>query len=312
MSSLAAKAVKFFLRICTYPCRKKHKSLSRSVTFRQKPYTPPKQYLYEKRRVGGTLTEILSPANGGEGCAVIQFHGGGHTQPMNGMYRKAAERLCRLCGCAVYSVDYQTGKDLAYPSVHDECYAAYIALTDGPLRGKRVAAIGDSFGANLLLSACLRARAEGRALPCALVLPSCYIDMAASGSSYEKNCYADPLYSLPKRQKFEENEKFIRRISPYCKGADLFDPFLSPAYADYGGFPAMLIQCGDAETSESDSDMLYEAAKKAGVRAKLTKYKGMWHDFQYLFPFLKESRCAWQEIADFLTDALRRTPARRA
>ena len=62
----------------------------------------------------------------------------------------------------------------------------------------------------------------------------------------------------------------------------------------------MPIQCGEAETSESDNDMLYEKALKCGVKAKLTKYYGMWHDFQYLTPFLKESKKAWQEIGEFI------------
>ncbi len=57
---------------------------------------------------------------------------------------------------------------------------------------------------------------------------------------------------------------------------------------------------GEAETSESDNDILYEKALKSGVKVKMTKYYGMWHDFQYLTPFLKESKQAWYEIGEFL------------
>ena len=62
----------------------------------------------------------------------------------------------------------------------------------------------------------------------------------------------------------------------------------------------MLVQCGDCETSESDSDMLAYAARAANVNVTLTKYKGMFHDFQLLFPSLKESRKAWREIYEFI------------
>lgn len=62
----------------------------------------------------------------------------------------------------------------------------------------------------------------------------------------------------------------------------------------------MLIQCGEAETSESDNDILYEKALKSGVNVKITKYYGMRHDFRYLAPFLKERKQAWREIGDFI------------
>src|SRR5699024_12592700 len=114
------------------------------------------------------------------------------------------------------------------------------------------------------------------------------IDMAASGSSDKENCYRDPLYAMPKRYSFEKYEKNIRRISPYCASTPLTDPYLSPAYADFEGFPKTLIQCGGLETSLSDSQMLYAGLLQKGCSAKLHIFNGMWHDFMYMFPWLKE------------------------
>lgn len=307
--SFGAKLTGALLRLYTYPYRKRHQSLSRSVTLRQKKYVPPKNFRYEITSVCGTKIEVLSPSQPDSRFAIVQFHGGGHTQAMNGIYRKAAERLCKLSACSVYSIDYKTGAALVYPSVHDEFFSAFVGLINGRLRNRRIIAVGDSFGANLMLSACLRLRDLRMLLPCALISVSCYIDLAASGDSYKKNCYRDPLYALPKRQKFEENEKDIRRITPYCGGTSYYDALLSPAYAEYRGFPEMLVQCGECETSESDSDMLYEKAVAEGVKVKLTKYRGMWHDFQYLTPFLKESKTAWKEIGEFISRIVREAPA---
>ncbi|MDE6362444.1 MAG: alpha/beta hydrolase, partial [Clostridia bacterium] len=143
-------------------------------------------------------------------------------------------------------------------------------------------------------------------MPDAIISVSCCIDLAATGSSYEKNCYRDPLYSLPKNQSFEEHEKDVRRIIKYIGDTSPYDMYLSPAYAEYNGFPPMLIQCGEAETSESDNDILYEKASKSGVKVKMTKYYGMWHDFQYLTPFLKESKRAWREIGEFLDSIIKK------
>lgn len=299
MTSLGARIVRALLRLYTYPYRKNHKSLSRSIKLKTKPYKPSANFEHSVLNVCGTNVEKLCLKKScNPSYAIVQFHGGGHTQSMNKMYRKAAERLCKSLKCSVYSIDYKTGESLEYPSVHDECYFAYVGLLD-LLKDKSIIAIGDSFGANLMLSTLLRLRDAVLPLPCASIAVSSFIDLAASGDSYRKNCHTDPLYALPKSQKFEDNERHIRRITPYCGTTSPQHELLSPAYANYDGFPPMLIQCGELETSESDSDTLFEKATSAGVKATLTKYEGMWHDFQYITPFLKESKEAWNEIIDF-------------
>ncbi|MDE6967423.1 MAG: alpha/beta hydrolase [Clostridia bacterium] len=300
MMSIGAKITSSIIRLYTYKYRKNHLSLSRSVKFKNKKYNPPKGFSFEIKEICGSKFEILSPNNPNETFSIVHFHGGGSTQKMNSMYRKVAERLSKLSNADVYSIDYKTGENLVYPSLHDECYTAYGGLISTILKGKKIIAVGDSFGANIILSTCLKLRDKNLPLPEAIVSISCCIDLAATGSSYEKNCYRDPLYSLPKNQSFKEHEKDIRRIIKYVGNTSPYDKFLSPAYAEFDGFPQVLIQCGEAETSESDNDILYEKLLKCGIKAKMTKYYGMWHDFQYITPFLKESKQAWHEISEFI------------
>ncbi len=300
MMSLGAKITGALIRIYTYKYRKNHLSLSCSVKFKNKKYTPPKGFDFEVKEFCGTKAEVLSPKMPNGRYAVVHFHGGGSTQRMNSMYRRVAEKLSKYSNACVYSIDYKTGEDLVYPSVHDECYFAYVNLIATVLKDKKIIAIGDSFGANVLLSICLRLQEKYMPLPDAIISVSCCIDLAATGSSYEKNCYRDPLYSLPKNQSFMEHEKDVRRKIKYIGDTSPYDKYLSPAYAEFYSLPTMLIQCGEAETSESDNDILYEKALKSGANVKMTKYYGMWHDFQYLTPFLKESKRAWREIGEFL------------
>ena len=303
MISLGAAIVRAVIRAYTYPYRKRFASLSRSVALKNRPYEPPKEFIFAEERHNGVRVEKLVPPETDNGI-ILQFHGGGHTVPMNDMYRKAAERLAANCGCVVYSIDYGTGAELTYPAVHDECYLAYTELCKTALSDGKFVAIGDSFGANLLLSACLRARDERFPLPSAIVCICPFIDMTASGSSYRENCYRDPLYAMPKRYSFEKYEKNIRRISPYCGNTPLNLPYLSPAYADFHGFPQTLIQCGGLETSLSDSRMLYDGLLKSSCFAKLHIFHGMWHDFMYMFPWLKESKLAWRKIFKFIAACL--------
>lgn len=299
MISLGARAVKTVLRIATYRYRKNHMSLSRNVKLSSKPYTPPKDFDYKTKIYGGIRTEILSHKNCREERIILHIHGGGAAMGMNTMYRKVAQRYAGT-GYPVYSIDYNAGKEKVHPSLLHECISAYEGMIKSGIEPQRIIIVGDSMGANLALALCLKLRERGEELPAAIAAVSPFIDLTASGESYRKNCYTDPLYSLPKNQSFEENEKYIRRKTPYCGTSDPKDPYLSPAFGDYTGFPPMLIQCGDCETSESDSDMLYERARRAGVKVILTKYEGMFHDFQYFAPFLKESKEAWNEIYSFI------------
>ncbi len=303
MISLGALLVRAALRAYTYPYRKNFASLSRSVSLPNAPYSPPKGYIFRAEQFCGVRVEILTPPREERG-AIVHFHGGGHTVGMNDLYHKVAERLASLTRCTVFSIDYRTGKELVYPALHDACFHAYRALAETALSGCTFAAVGDSFGANLLLSACLRAREQGLPLPAAAVCVSPFLDMAASGSSYETNCRRDPLYGLPKGYSFRDFESRIRRISPYCGETPTDDPDLSPAYASFDGFPPALILCGGYETSLSDGEMLLHGMQRAGSPAKLHVFEGMWHDFMYLFPHLKESKRAWREAGDFLIAAL--------
>lgn len=298
MISLRARLVKSLLRLYTFPVRLRHGSLSRSVKFSDAGYEPEGMDT-QARICGGVRIETLVPP-GADGL-LIHFHGGGHTTRMNDFYRRIAGRYA-LAGFVVHSIDYEAGADKRHPALLNDCLAAVRALAAESDISSAVFA-GDSMGANLMLSSCLRLRDEGMPMPAALVAVSPFADLTASGDSYRVNCHRDPMYALPFWQSFARHEKAIRRTSPYAEGRDPRDPYLSPAFADFSGFPPLLVQCGGCETSASDALMLAGRFREAGAPVKLTVYKGMFHDFQYLFPRLPESRRAWDEIYSFLRGA---------
>ena len=163
--------------------------------------------------------------------------------------------------------------------------------------------LGDSYGANLALSCMLRARDNALPLPAACVCISPFADMSASGDSYLENCRRDPVYGLTVFQSKKHADK-LRRISAYCGDTPLKTPYLSPCFGDYTDFPPLLIQTGGAETSASDAYFIASAAEKTNVPCRLHVFQGMWHDFQYITPFLKESKAAWAEIAAFCREIL--------
>ena len=81
---------------------------------------------------------------------------------------------------------------------------------------------------------------------------------------------------------------------------DRTDPYISPLFGSFEGFPPVTLVCGTAELDESDSDRVYEKMKSAGVDVKLYKFKGMCHCFQ-LFSFLPESKRAYSIVKQRIT-----------
>ena len=284
------------IRLITFPTRLTCASLSAKITAKPQKYSPPKDMRFKRFTLSepSVFAEALRPEifHG----YILHFHGGGRTAPLNNFYRKTAARLVRLTGAAVISVDYPTG-DYFYPVMHDYCFSAYRAFTDlFPIA--QTILVGDSYGANLALSCMLRARDASLPLPAACVLISPFADMSASGDSYFENCRRDPVYGLTIFQSAKQAEK-LRRIPAYCGNTPLKTPYLSPCFGDFTAFPPLLIQTGGAETSASDALAVASAAQTANIPCRLHIFKDMWHDFQYVAPFLKESKQAWAEIADF-------------
>ena len=153
---------------------------------------------------------------------------------------------------------------------------------------------GDSAGGGLALALCMYLKDEGRPLPAGIVAMSPWTDLTASGASYVDNFELDPLFG-------NTSDSLIYNRD-YLGDNDPTNPYISPMFGDYTGFPPMLLQVGSIEMLLSDSISVAEKAKEAGVSVKLTVYEGMFHIFQMAMKLLPESRDAWVEIGKFLSE----------
>lgn len=139
---------------------------------------------------------------------------------------------------------------------------------------------------------CHYLKRQNRKLPGGLIAMSPWTDMTASGESYVLNYHNDPLFGNTQDSMLYNRE--------YSQANDLTNPFLSPLYGDFHGFPPMLIQVGSYEMLLSDSELVAEKAKKSGVKVRLSIYDGMFHVFQMAMRMMPESRRAWAEIGRYL------------
>ena len=117
MISLRAAILRELIRLYTYPYRKRHMSMSRSVKLKSGNFTTPRGLAVRTEVFGGVRTEVTyDPSAENAGGNIIHFHGGGHTAAMNNMYRKVACIYAKMCNCTVYSIDYTAGGGTCIPS----------------------------------------------------------------------------------------------------------------------------------------------------------------------------------------------------
>jgi hypothetical protein len=85
------------------------------------------------------------------------------------------------------------------------------------------------------------------------------------------------------------------------------NPYVSPLFGDFTGFPPLLIQCGDAECLRDEGTLLAHKASLAGVQVYHEVYEDCPHVFQALF-FLEASKKAFRSHRHFVKKVVAANP----
>lgn len=261
-------------------------------------YKPPKGFAYVRYNCGNARCEVLTPTENCGDKIILHLHGGSYKVKLIDTYRRLAEHYSKCFdNAAVVSVDYRTFPAYPYPAQQEDVLAVWETLLAEGADPHKVIFLGDSAGANLALSVALRLRDNGAPLPGGIVCFSLWGDATAQGESYERNAYLDPFCGIARRKKIEDNLEYLHRVSAYAQKLNRNDPYVSPSFADFHGFPPVTLVCGGGEVGESDSDTAYKNLLAAGADAVLYKYENLFHDFQ-LFRFFPESRDAYRKVRE--------------
>ena len=244
----------------------------------------------------GVSAEWITAPGAGAGKAVLYFHGGGFQIGSTRSHRELMARISEAAACRVLGIDYRLAPEHRFPAALHDALTAHDWLLAQGFHGADIALAGDSAGAGLALSVLLSLRDAGRALPAAALLMSAWTDLTASGPSYEGRADADPIH---------QRSMILALARSYLGAAgDARNPLASPLFAGLHGLPPLLIQVGDRETLLSDSTLLAEKARAAGVSVELEVWPGMIHVFQQFPAELAEARQAITSCGAFLKNAL--------
>jgi len=266
---------------------------------RKKPLEPrwkcPAFLEWEEISMENFKMEYLSHKKGRRtDYVILQLHGGGYVGTLDNSYRIFAGLYNELSdGMDVLTLDYRVAPEDPFPAALEDALAAFDWLLKRGFLPHQIILAGDSAGGGLALGLCMYLKDDKRDLPGGLVLMSPWTDLTASGPSYDDNFVHDPLFGNTKDSLLYDSD--------YIGENDPKNPYISPMFGDYAGFPPMLIQVGSIEMLLSDSLTVAEKAKEAGAEVHLSIFEGMFHLFQKALKMLPESREAWGEIKHFLS-----------
>lgn len=257
------------------------------------PWHCPEGYYRMPIRMQHFDMELLTPPEMESKEVILQLHGGGYIGKIRNVYRDFARLYSDIPGKRrVLSLDYRVAPENPYPAALLDSLSAYNWLMDEGYRGEEIIIAGDSAGGGLALALCAYLSDNKLEMPKGLVLMSPWTDLTTSGASYEENYEKDPLFGNTRESMIYNGE--------YVGNHDPSDPYVSPLFADYTGFPPMLFQVGSIEMLLSDSLSAEEKARQAGCKTQITVYEGMFHVFQMGLKMMQESEEAWKEVEEFI------------
>lgn len=253
----------------------------------------------------GYLMEIVSMANFNmevttnckkpeNGRVILQLHGGGYVGAMKNVYRSFSVLYTQAGrGSKVVTPDYRVAPEDPYPAPLEDALEAYHWILAQGYRAEDIVVTGDSAGGGLALALCLYLKDHGEKLPAGIIAMSPWTDLTASGASYADNYEIDPLFG-------KSHDTLIYNSEYVPENESMTNPYISPLFGDFTGFPPILMQVGSYEMLLSDTLSVAEKAREQGVLVRKTVYPGMFHVFQEALLMMPESRAAWTEVGQFL------------
>lgn len=225
---------------------------------------------------------------------ILYCHGGGYSTGSSVYARTLTTKLAASTSMDVLCFDYRLAPEFPYPAATRDAMKIWDYLMLLGYGARDIIIAGDSAGGNLALSLVLHLKEEKRLLPRGIVLLSPWTDLTSSGKSHVSRKERDPVL----------DEAYLNQmIKNYVSGEELKNPYISPLYGDFSGFPPTYIQVGDNEILLSDALELHKKMIKENVSAKIDVYQKMWHVFQ-MSP-LKTSYEAMEKCAEFIYDICR-------
>jgi acetyl esterase len=235
---------------------------------------------------------------------LIYFHGGGFAYGSARGWDGLMRELVHQSGIAILNVDYSLAPDFPFPAGLEDAGAAIRhSIAHGREWGidpTRLALGGDSAGANLALSAAIGLNADQRRALRFLLL--FYGVFSGNSDSASWRRLGTGSYGLS-----QANIEWV--WSKYLANpAQRNDARATPLSGDLTDLPMVLQIIGTLDPLMDDAEALKQRLDEAGVRNRLSPYRGVNHGFIRFGSLLSKARAAVAEAAVALRAELGHAP----
>lgn len=253
---------------------------------------PQKGVSFEAAEVCGVPVEISRPKIRRNDNIILYIHGGGFAFGDEVSSRAYASVLAGNCEMMVYSVGYRLAPEHRFPAGAEDCYAVYQELTQ-KYPNSKIALVGESAGGNLALTTALMAKDKGTKMPCCIYAISPCCTLAEELPSRKENRSVDLV--LP-------HENLGRSLVELYLTEDMdpYNPYVSPMYGDYEGFPPVMLSVDNSEVLRDEVKRTKENMEKAGVSVEYHELMDTFHSFPTLGGICPEGKKILTDTVLFL------------
>ena len=251
----------------------------------------PKTMLAEKINIDEIHSEWLVPAGASHEKVILYLHGGGYVTGCIEDHRMLCGLLATATGVKVLIPEYRLAPENPFPAALDDALKIYHWLLAQGTSSANIIIAGDSAGGGLSVATVLALKDKNVSLPAAVLCLSPWVDLTLKNQSHITKVKAEALLRTDVLREW---------ALCYTDESNLTNPLVSPIFADFHGFPPLLIQVGSEEILFGDSVLLAEKAKADGADVTLKIWDGMWHVWQALGGLLPENKKTFEEIGQFV------------
>ncbi|MEU8543837.1 alpha/beta hydrolase [Streptomyces sp. NPDC048717] len=258
---------------------------------------------------GQARVRVTRPAGSVEPSPVVLLLPGlGWSLGDAGTYSRLTRELTLGTDAAVVYVEYARAPEARYPVAVEQCYAVAQWITaHGPeigLDGRRMAAIGDSAGANLVAALTILARQRGDVGFVQQVLLCPVTDADFDTPSYRRFATGYFLHREHMRRFWDDYLPERRRRREATAAP------LRASLEQLGGLPPALVITAEADVLRHEGEAYAARLREAGVPVVAMRYQGTVHAFLLLDALCPTvtARAALTQVVDTVHVALHRRP----
>lgn len=216
---------------------------------------------------------------------IIYIHGGGFVSGSAKSSKGYSSMLARYSGYKVYSINYRLAPENPFPDGFNDCYYVLCEVCKLYPQAK-ITLIGESAGANLCVALALKDRTKVSSV----IVHSPFMDFTGSINREEHQI-----------DDFTVKAGCLKALNDiYVKKEDNKNPYISPVFGDYKGFPATFITCDYNETLYADAKILYNKCFEENVDVTMIEMKNSFHAFATIGTGTPETRKILEENIDFI------------